>query len=350
MAAGTSKRFDGDGLRAPHGALLRRRRSPRRRDRGGEVRVPPRASASRRRTLAHGAIDDVLALYDALRARSRGRARLRDRRPRRLRQLAPRARRCSARSTTARAARSRSSSRRPPRSRTVLDIRWDTGPSGRVTPVAIVAPVELAGATVQRASLHNAANVRALGIGVGDEVLVSRRNDVIPYVEEVVEKHGPAAAPPDDVRRSATRRSSVEGEYLVCRNTAVPRDRRGPHPELGRRDRRARVGRQAHRAARRGEARAGAGATSTSSTWEDIAALDRRGEKSAKKCLAELARPAAAHAPRLHRRARHGQLRAGDGAAPRRGRLRHDRQDARRDGGGARRRSRGSGRSRRRAS
>lgn len=107
----------------------------------------------------------------------------------------------------------------PAKVSTVLEIRWDTGPSGRVTPVAIVAPVELAGATVQRASLHNAANVRALGIGTGDEVLVSRRNDVIPYVEEVVEKKGTAAEPPSSCPVCGEK-LSVEGEYLVCRNTA----------------------------------------------------------------------------------------------------------------------------------
>jgi DNA ligase (NAD+) len=103
----------------------------------------------------------------------------------------------------------------------VLAIPWDTGPSGRVTPVAIVEPVELAGAVVQRASLHNAANVRALGIGVGDEVLVSRRNDVIPYVEEVVEKHGAVEVPPTACPRCA-RPLVVEGEYLLCRNAECP--------------------------------------------------------------------------------------------------------------------------------
>jgi len=101
----------------------------------------------------------------------------------------------------------------------VVAIQWDTGPSGRVTPVAIVEPVELAGATVQRASLHNAANVRSLGIGVGDEVLVSRRNDVIPYVEEVVEKHGPAAQPPAGCPVCSAP-LLTEGEYLLCRNTS----------------------------------------------------------------------------------------------------------------------------------
>jgi DNA ligase (NAD+) len=107
----------------------------------------------------------------------------------------------------------------PAKVTTVLEIRWDTGPSGRVTPLAIVAPVELAGAVVQRASLHNAANVRALGIAVGDEVLVSRRNDVIPYVEEVVEKRGTPAVPPTTCNVCGSV-LSVEGEYLVCRNNA----------------------------------------------------------------------------------------------------------------------------------
>jgi DNA ligase (NAD+) len=103
----------------------------------------------------------------------------------------------------------------------VLEIFWDTGPSGRVTPVAFVSPVELAGATVQRASLHNMANVRALGIGVGDEVLVSRRNDVIPYVEEVVEKRGKPAEPPARCRRCGAE-LVTSGEYLLCRNQACP--------------------------------------------------------------------------------------------------------------------------------
>jgi len=99
----------------------------------------------------------------------------------------------------------------------LVDIVWETGSSGRVSPVAVVEPVELAGATVRRASLHNAGNVLELGIGIGDEVLVSRRNDVIPYVEEVVTKKGKPAKPPT---KCATCKSTLEkiGEYLACRN------------------------------------------------------------------------------------------------------------------------------------
>ncbi|HEY0255636.1 MAG TPA: NAD-dependent DNA ligase LigA, partial [Kofleriaceae bacterium] len=99
----------------------------------------------------------------------------------------------------------------------LLDIVWETGSSGRVSPVAVVEPVDLAGATVRRASLHNAGNIAELGIGIGDEVLVSRRNDVIPYVEEVVTSKGKPAKPPT---KCPTCKSPLvkRGEYLACRN------------------------------------------------------------------------------------------------------------------------------------
>ncbi len=103
----------------------------------------------------------------------------------------------------------------------VLDIVWETGSSGRVSPVAVVEPVELAGAKVQRASLHNASNIAELDIGVGDEVLVSRRNDVIPYVEEVVNKKGKTAKPPTKCA-VCSQKLVKTGEYLSCKNQKCP--------------------------------------------------------------------------------------------------------------------------------
>jgi DNA ligase (NAD+) len=100
---------------------------------------------------------------------------------------------------------------------TLVDIVWETGSSGRVSPVAVVKPVVLAGATVQRASLHNAGMIAELGIGIGDEILVSRRNDVIPYVEEVVTKKGKVAKPPTKCPTCGVSLEKV-GEYLACRN------------------------------------------------------------------------------------------------------------------------------------
>lgn len=99
----------------------------------------------------------------------------------------------------------------------LVEIIWETGSSGRVTPVAIVEPVQLAGAMVQRASLHNAGNVAELGIGIGDEVLISRRNDVIPYVEEVVKSAGKPAKPPTTCGTCNAKLEKL-GEYISCRN------------------------------------------------------------------------------------------------------------------------------------
>lgn len=102
------------------------------------------------------------------------------------------------------------------------DIEWQTGPTGRVTPVALFQSVTLAGASVTRASLHNVANVKALADGGslrnGDTVLVSRRNDVIPYVEaRILEGDGAAFHEPVDCP-SCSHPLHMKGEYLVCPN------------------------------------------------------------------------------------------------------------------------------------
>ena len=72
------------------------------------------------------------------------------------------------------------------RETTLLDVEWQVGNSGRITPVAILEPVILCGAEIKRASLHNVRWVEELNLYIGCKVLVSRRNDVIPYVEEKI--------------------------------------------------------------------------------------------------------------------------------------------------------------------
>ena len=69
----------------------------------------------------------------------------------------------------------------------VLDIEVNTGKTGIVTPVAILEPVQLAGSTVARASLHNFDEIKRLDIRIGDTVLIKKAAEIIPKVVQVMD-------------------------------------------------------------------------------------------------------------------------------------------------------------------
>jgi DNA ligase (NAD+) len=76
-----------------------------------------------------------------------------------------------------------------PTAKTVVnDITWQMGLSGRVTPVAELEPFDLDGVTISRSTLNNLDYIAALGLEIGDEVVVARLNDVIPGIIEVATK------------------------------------------------------------------------------------------------------------------------------------------------------------------
>lgn len=98
---------------------------------------------------------------------------------------------CDELGTTARSYRWAYAYKFPARSErtTILDVTVQVGRTGRLTPVALLEPVDVGGVTVSRASLHNPDEIAEKDIDIGDEVRVKRAGDVIPYVSEVIEKH-----------------------------------------------------------------------------------------------------------------------------------------------------------------
>jgi len=115
---------------------------------------------------------------------------------------------------------------------TVLEsVSWEVGLTGRITPVAHMKPVRVGGVTIRKASLHNVSNMFRLGVYPQAEILVSRRNDVIPYVEKVLprsmsKQSGAAFVPPNNCPICGEN-TEYEGAYLMCSNDNCPARTRG---------------------------------------------------------------------------------------------------------------------------
>lgn len=78
----------------------------------------------------------------------------------------------------------------------VRDIVWTVGRTGNVTPTAVMDPVQLAGTTVSRASLHNPDYLKSKDIRLGDTVLLHKAGDIIPEISRVIQDKRPADSKP----------------------------------------------------------------------------------------------------------------------------------------------------------
>ena len=103
----------------------------------------------------------------------------------------------------------------------IQGIEWSNGKNRRITPIAILKSTPIGGVTVGRASLHNLEIFKKFKPGKGDKVLISRRNDVIPAVEEILE-------PTKNYFEIPTKCPTCnydlieDGRFLICPNDVCP--------------------------------------------------------------------------------------------------------------------------------
>lgn len=112
----------------------------------------------------------------------------------------------------------------------LLDIEWSPSRTGLINPVAIFEPVELEGTTVSRASVHNVSIVKALELGIGDEISVYKANMIIPQIKDNFTKSGklviPCSCPACNGETQINNENGVETLYCInedCPAKAIKR-------------------------------------------------------------------------------------------------------------------------------
>jgi DNA ligase (NAD+) len=112
----------------------------------------------------------------------------------------------------------------------IEEIEWYTGRTGKVVPVAIFAPVRLAGTNVTRATLHNAGFMKRNGIAIGTQIAVRKAGKIIPKVTRVVSAAGepefpekcPSCGTKTELVKGGVGKDGEEMLELVCPNRDCP--------------------------------------------------------------------------------------------------------------------------------
>jgi DNA ligase (NAD+) len=104
---------------------------------------------------------------------------------------------------------------------TVKGIEIQVGRTGKITPLAVIEPVKIAGTTVSRATLHNQEYLNSLELGVGDVVEVSKRGEIIPAIDRVIENIGEPYRIPGTCPQCGTELIE-KGAHLFCPHRSCP--------------------------------------------------------------------------------------------------------------------------------
>lgn len=106
----------------------------------------------------------------------------------------------------------------------LVNIEWQTGRTGKITPIAVFEPVMLEGTIVTRASLHNVSILKELKLGIGDVITVYKANMIIPQVEDNLTQSNTYQIPSycPQCNGEATIERSNNAEVLVCTNSHCP--------------------------------------------------------------------------------------------------------------------------------
>ena len=99
---------------------------------------------------------------------------------------------------------------------TVEGITWQTGRTGRITPVLNVKTINLSGADISNVTGHNAGNVKNLNVGIGAEIEIVRSGEVIPKLLGVLQEGADAEIPQQCQTCDAP--AEMERDFLVCQN------------------------------------------------------------------------------------------------------------------------------------
>lgn len=103
---------------------------------------------------------------------------------------------------------------------TLLDVEWNVGRTGVITPTAIFEPVDIEGSTVERASVHNLDILNELELGIGDTITVYKANMIIPQIDDNLTRSKnikiPQKCPCCGQKTTIFRQKST---FLMCENT-----------------------------------------------------------------------------------------------------------------------------------